>query len=82
MKILKPFLFGLLQVTLVSLNTYQISKFYLVGAFIVGFLISLTWTFNVRTALGTWRDRLSYSTGAAVGTLTGMYMGKLLYEVF
>jgi len=76
----KSFLFGLLQVSLVSLNTYQISKFYVVGAFFVGFLISLTWTFNVRNALGTWRQRLLYALGAACGTVLGMYIGKLLYE--
>lgn len=71
---------GFVQVLLVALNTWQIANDHLVGAVIVGFLISLTWTFNVkRIAFGTHADRFIYAGGAALGTLSGLLLAKAIY---
>jgi hypothetical protein len=70
---------GWLQVALVAMNTYQIANRHIVGAIIVGFLISLVWTFNIRSALGCWSERLSYCLGATIGTATGLYLSSLIY---
>lgn len=71
---------GWLQVTLVAMNTYQIANRHVVGALIVGFLISLVWTFNIRSALGGWSERLSYCFGASAGTATGLYIAFAMYD--
>ena len=74
------FLTGWLQVILVACNTYQIAHKHLVGATVVGFLISLVWTLNVRgAAMGNWTDRLAYSAGACLGTLSGILLMEFLY---
>jgi hypothetical protein len=71
---------GYVQVLLVAVNVYQISHGHYIGALIVGFLISLVWTFNVKSiALGTWTDRIAYSLAAAAGTMTGMALPQLFY---
>ena len=71
---------GFLQVFLVSINVYQISHRHYLGATIVGFLISLVWTLNVKqVAFGTWADRFIYATGAGLGTLCGLGLSYLLY---
>jgi hypothetical protein len=72
---------GMLQVSLVSVNTYLISHEHYVGAFFVGFLISLVWSFNVKKiAFGSWSDRILYALGAAVGTILGLYIALLIYK--
>lgn len=69
-----------LQVLLVSINVYQISHGHYVGAIIIGFGISLTWTFNIKSvAFGGWKERLVYSVSAAAGTLTGMILPQMYY---
>jgi len=74
------FTFAWLQVTLVALNTYQLANQLWIGALIVGFLISLVWTFNTqRAAFSNIIDKLIYSTGAMAGTGTGILLAKLLY---
>lgn len=74
------FLSGFIIVCLVSMNTYQVSHQHYVGAGVVGFLISLTWTYNVKkVAFGNWVDRCYYAGGAALGTVTGMLMAALIY---
>jgi len=75
------FLTAFLQVSLVAANVWQISNQRWIGAVIVGWLISFTWSFNVsRVAFGGWADRIIYSTGAAIGTLVGMLVPWLLYS--
>jgi hypothetical protein len=70
-----------LQVLLVSINVYQISHGHFLGAVIIGFGISMTWTFNIKTvAFGGWRERFVYSGFAAVGTLSGMVIPYLIYS--
>jgi hypothetical protein len=78
----KFFLFGsgLIQVLLVGLNTYQIAHEKWIGAFIVGFLISFVWTFNVKKiAFGTMTDRIIYASGAAFGTTLGLIIAQIIY---
>lgn len=78
---IRAFMFGWLQVALVALNTWQLSHRKVGGALVVGFLISLTWTFNVRNvAQSGWAVRIAYSTGAMAGTGTGMLISHLIYR--
>jgi hypothetical protein len=75
------FLTGFLQVLLVAVNTYQIAHNHYVGAVIVGFGISWCWTANVkRVAFGNKTDRFIYAAGAAVGTISGLLLTKIVYE--
>jgi hypothetical protein len=77
---LTTFLQAWAQVMLVVLNTWQIANGKIVGAIIVGFLISLVWTFNVkRAAFATWTTRIIYCAGASAGTGTGLLLADLLY---
>lgn len=74
------FFYAWAQVALVALNTFQIANAQWIGALVVGFLISLLWTFNVRrAAFGTWADRMIYSTGAMCGTATGLGIAAVIY---
>jgi hypothetical protein len=74
------FLYAYAQVSLIALNTWQIANGEIVGALIVGFLISLTWTFNVRrAAFGDAWTRLIYCTGAMFGTGTGIFLSQVFY---
>jgi hypothetical protein len=78
---LKLFLTGFLQVVLVAVNTWQISHCKYAGAFVVGFGISLFWSYNVKKiAFGTLSDRLLYASGAAVGSLTGLLISQIIYK--
>lgn len=74
------FMTGYIQVVLVALNTYQLAHNKYIGALIVGFLISLVWTLNVkRVAFGDWTDRIIYSTGAAAGCVSGLFIANIIY---
>lgn len=74
-------LFGraFLQVSLVALNVAQIARGHIGGAFVVGFLISLLWFANAKSAgrsdvpYGAW----CYATGAGFGTVAGMLVSRL-----
>jgi len=69
------------QVGLVAVNVYQISHRHFGGAFVVGFLISLLWSFNIKgVAFGDRTDRVVYCLGAACGTVMGMLLSILLYN--
>lgn len=75
------FFTGILQVTPVSLNTYQIAHGKKIGIFLVGFWISLVWAFNVKmVAFGDLLDKIAYATGAACGSLFGYYLAVTLYK--
>jgi hypothetical protein len=71
------FLRGWLMVSLVAANTVQIAHGRTVPAMVVGFCISFLWWQNSS------KDRCSsrwagvvYATGAALGTVTGMWIGN------
>lgn len=72
---MKLFITGFIQVFLVCINTYFISKKFFQGVAICGFLISFVWSFNVtKIAISTIQDRLIYSFGAALGGVSGLYL--------
>jgi len=74
---MKIFFTSFLSVTLISINTIILTKNLIVGIFIVSFLISYIWTFNVqRIVFSTKRERFIYALGAGFG---GVF-GKLLYD--
>lgn len=78
---MKLFTTGFIQVALVAINTWQIANHKWAGAFVVGFLISFVWTFNVKKiAFGGNKDRVVYSFGAATGTVTGMALAYFFYR--
>ena len=75
---IKLLLSGFLQVYFVAINTVFLAKWFTVGVAFVGFMISFVWSFNVkRIAFGGMRDKLIYSTGAAVGSVLGLLTTKL-----
>ena len=75
------FTFAWMQVALVAINTWQIANEKYLGAVIVGFLISLVWTSNVkRVAFSTMAERLIYCLGASAGTITGLVAARMLYK--
>jgi hypothetical protein len=77
----KLFLTGFVQVILVVINTFQVAHNKYSGVFFVGFLISLVWSYNVKKiAFGSFTDRVIYSSGAAVGSLTGLFISNLIYS--
>ena len=45
---MRLFILAWVQVSLISLNTWQIANHKIIGSIVVGFLISLVWTFNVQ----------------------------------
>lgn len=48
------------------------------GIFVVGFLISLLWTFNVsRIAVSTMKQKITYSLGAGTGAVCGVLISQL-----
>jgi len=84
---LELFFTAFTQVILVCLNTYQIALFakspsskLIIGIFVVGFAISFIWSFNVKKiSLGTLKNRLWYSFGAAFGSIIGVWLGLIMY---
>lgn len=77
---IRTFIYAYLQVMLVVINTWQVAHQKFVGAVIVGFLISLVWTFNIkRIAFGEWETRLTYCLGASLGTASGLIITKSAY---
>lgn len=67
---------GWLLVSLVSLNTVQIAHGRTTGAVAVGFCISLLWWQNSSKHRSDARGAgLVYAIGAALGTLTGLWIG-------
>ncbi len=73
------FITGFSQVFLVVLNTYFISKQFIIGIIFCSFGISFIWSFNVKkVAFGTMKDRFIYSFGAMFGSISAFYLGKLI----
>jgi uncharacterized membrane protein required for colicin V production len=74
---MKIFLQSFFQVGLVAINTLLIAKGYYIGVFIVSFLISLLWAFNVsKVAISTLNQKLTYALGAGFGAITGLLIIK------
>jgi len=76
---MKLFLTGFIQVFLVAINTYFISQLFYSGIGLVAFLISFVWCFNIaKISVGTLKDKIVYSVGASVGSLSGVYLSQLI----
>lgn len=75
---MKIFLQSFFQVGLVAINTMLIAKSLYIGVFIVSFLISLLWAFNVsKVAISTLNQKMTYAFGAGCGAITGLLILKL-----
>ena len=75
---MKTFATSFLQVGLVAINTYLITHLHWVGIFIVSFLISLLWAFNVsKIAISTTNQKLTYALGAGCGAISGLLILKM-----
>lgn len=78
---MKLFITGFVQVFFVAINTYFISKSFYAGIAICGFMISIVWSWNVkRIAFGSNKDRIIYASGAALGSLAGAFISKLILQ--
>lgn len=74
----KIFFTSFLQIGLVAINTYLINQLFWIGIFIVSFLISLLWAFNVaKISVSTKKQKLVYALGAGCGAITGLFILKL-----
>ena len=75
---MRTFFQSFLQIGLVSISTVLITKHLYYGIFVVAFLISLLWTFNVsRIAVSTIQQKLIYSFGAGTGAVCGVLLTQL-----
>ena len=67
------------QVLLVTANTYFVSRIAWMGIAVCCFGISYLWTLNVKKiSAGTQAERIIYATGAMLGGLTGVLIGKFI----
>lgn len=70
---MKAFFYSYLQIALISINTIILTRHNYFGIFILSFLISLLWTFNVsRIAVSTIKQKILYSLGAGCGAISGV----------
>jgi hypothetical protein len=75
---MKLFLTAFAQVFFVSINTYFLANEMYLGVLLAAFMISLIWSFNVKKmAFGKNTDRLVYATGAAFGSVAGLWVGTI-----
>lgn len=78
-KAMKLFITAFIQVFAVCMNTYFIAQLFWIGIVVVGFVISMTWTFNVKKiSISGMENRLLYSFGACIGGVLGVYIGTLI----
>ena len=76
---MKLFFQSFIQVGLVAINTWLISHGYIVSVFLVSFLISLIWAFNVaKVSISTTKEKIIYALGAGFGAITGLLILKSL----
>lgn len=79
MKKASLFLTGFLQVFLVVVNTYFISRNFWPGVIVCSFMISFIWSFNVKkVAFGNMADRVIYSSGACAGGSFGLLISTII----
>jgi hypothetical protein len=78
---MKTFFTSFFQIGMVAINTYFITQLYWVGIFIVSALISLLWCYNVaNVSVSTLNQKLTYSLGAGVGAITGLFLVKIIFN--
>lgn len=67
------------QVGLVACNVMFIAAGQAIPMIIVGFLISMLWSFNIKKiAFGSVWDRIWYAIGAGLGTYVGYLISHLI----
>ena len=72
---MKIFFQSFLQIGLVAVNTFLISKQLFLGVFICSSAISLLWAFYVsKIALSDLRQKIIYALGAGFGAITGLFL--------
>ena len=72
---------GFVQVYFVAINTICLAKGNYLGVFIVSYIISLVWSFNVKKiAFGSNADRFIYAIGAAIGGVAGVFTTSLFAQ--
>jgi hypothetical protein len=72
---------GVVYVGLQAANVTQLALGHYVGAFVIGFLISLLWGWNVKgVAFRNGWGGFVYALGAGVGTLAGMFLVHQFYS--
>jgi hypothetical protein len=76
------FFTGYIQVFFVSLNLcFLINRMY-IGVLLASFMISFIWSFNVKKIVfGSTLDRVSYSLGAAFGSLSGIWSESFITAI-
>jgi hypothetical protein len=73
---------GFIQVYFVSINTCFLAQGMYAGVIVAAFIISLIWTFNVKSvAFGTNVDRLIYASGASAGSVTALYTSHFVISL-
>ena len=76
---MKTFLTSYFQIMLVALNTIFLMEKNFTMVFIVAYLISLLWAFNVaKVSVSTLKLKLIYALGAGCGAVTGLFLTTLL----
>lgn len=79
---IKLFLSAFIQVALVAMNVKFISTGHIILMLIVGFGISIMWSFNIqKVVLGNNWHKVVYATGAMVGTGVGYYLAIYLTKI-
>lgn len=72
---------GFVQVYFVSINTCFLAEKFLPGIIPASFLISYIWSINVRkVAFGGQRDRVIYSIGASLGSVSGLLTSSFILK--
>ncbi len=70
-----------IQVALVSVNTYFIAKDSMLGIAVASWMISFVWSYNVtKLSNPDMIDRVVYSTGAALGGLSGYLLAGMILK--
>jgi hypothetical protein len=83
MKNASLFFTGFVQVFFVAVNTYFLSQKLYIGVLFAAFMISWIWSLNVKKiAFGTTTDRIIYASGAALGSLVGLYISSHIALLF
>ena len=76
---MKIFLTSFCQIGLISINTLFIANKLFLGTFIVSFMISMLWCYNVgKISVSTINQKLTYALGAGCGSITGLFILKLI----
>jgi len=76
------FFTGFIQVFFVVINTWMVSRNIFLGVLLASFTISFVWTLNVKkVAFGGWADRITYSVGAAAGSVSGLASSAFVLQI-